>query len=107
MCCYVVLGAPGQPAGKPRVAGPTAKRRGVVRSTGSRSGADAQRWRLQTCSVLLQIGFLKESLSFDAVRTSPARSARPSAPRSRRPTVEEGAVPCVGTRRAARDARPT
>ena len=45
-------------------------------------------------SRLAQIGFLKESLSFDAVRTSPARSARPSAPRSRRPTAEEAAEPC-------------
>jgi hypothetical protein len=40
-----------------------------------RSTADAQRWRLQTCSVLLQIGFLKESLSFDAV-CAPARHGR-------------------------------
>ena len=40
-----------------------------------RSAADAQRWRLQTCSVLLQIGFLKESLSFDAV-CAPARHGR-------------------------------
>ena len=56
-------------------------------------------------SRLAQIGFLKESLSFDAVRTSPARSARPSAPRSRRPTAAGVAVPCVGRgeRRATRD----
>ena len=58
-------------------------------------------------SRLAQIGFLKESLSFDAVRTSPARSARPSAPRSRRPTAAGVAVPCVGRgeRRATRDGR--
>ena len=91
MCCHVVVGSPGQPAGKPRVAGPTAKRRGVVRSTGR---PERSRCAALAAPDLLQIGFLKESLSFDAVRTSPARSARPSAPRSRRPTAEEAAEPC-------------
>ena len=40
---------------------------------------------------------LKESLSFDAVRTSPARSARPSAPRSATSDGGGGGGPRVGT----------
>ena len=36
---------------------PTAKRRGVVRSTGRPVAADAQRWRLQTCSTCSRSGF--------------------------------------------------
>ena len=55
---------------------------------------------------LLQIGFFEGNVEFRRFwRASPARSARPSAPRSRRPTAAGVAVPCVGRgeRRATRD----
>ena len=51
-----------------------------------------------TCSNILQIGFFEGNVEFRRFwRASPARSARPSAPRSRRPTAEGAAEPCVGT----------
>ncbi len=59
-----------------------------------------------TCSNILQIGFFEGNVEFRRFwRASPARSARPSAPRSRRPTGEGAVGPCVGRgeRRATRD----
>ena len=71
MCCHVVVGSPGQPAGKPRVAGPMAKRRdGVRRPWRSQCAALAAPELLQTCSVAMS-RVLKETLSFDAVARQP------------------------------------
>ena len=75
MCCHVVVGSPGQPAGKPRVAGPTAKRHGVVRSTGRPERSRCAALAARLAPTFSRSGFLKATLSFDAFG-APARHGR-------------------------------
>ena len=85
LCCW---GLRGSPRASRASQGPRPSAVALSGPLVGRSAADAQRWRLQTCSRLAPDRVFEGNVEFRRFwRASPARSARPSAPRSRRPTA--------------------